>query len=43
MHIMVFLVIENGSTFSVTLVRAPFALTREWGAAVLLRSEAYHN
>ncbi len=31
MHIMVFLSIENASTFSIVLVGAPFALTRGRG------------
>ncbi len=34
---MVFLAIENGSTFSIAVVNAPFALTRGGATRALLR------
>ncbi len=42
MNIMVFLAIENEATFSIALVRAPFALTRGRGATGFLRLKLYH-
>jgi hypothetical protein len=37
MHVMVFLAIENASTFSILLVGAPLALTRGRASSALLR------
>ena len=37
MHVMVFLAIENASTFSIDVVGAPFALTRSGASPALVR------
>ncbi len=37
MHVMVFLAIENESTFSIVLVGAPLALMRDGASPALLR------
>ena len=43
MHVKVFLVIENVATFSITLVRAPFALRRERGTTGHSRLYTLHT